>query len=149
MPALATAPASIGRAVDVRADPSELIGVRRLAEAAAIRFGLGEQERFDFTFAVNEAVSNAIEHGGSSPAGTIRVELDTQDDTVVFRVEDYGTFTPKAPGPADVFAERGRGLAFMAAVVDEVDLRRGENGTVVQLCKRRSRANGHSPETAS
>jgi anti-sigma regulatory factor (Ser/Thr protein kinase) len=149
MTALATAPVSIGRALDVRADPSELIGVRRFAEHAAARFGLGEQERFDFTFAVNEAVSNAIEHGRSSPQGTIRVEVATEADALVFRVEDYGEFTPKAPAAADVFAERGRGLAFMAAVVDEVDVRRGESGTVVQLCKRRSSANGHSPEDAS
>jgi anti-sigma regulatory factor (Ser/Thr protein kinase) len=149
MTALATAPASIDRTVDVRADPSELIGVRRFAEEAAARFGLGEQERFDFTFAVNEAVSNAIEHGRSSPAGTIRVEVATEADALVFRVEDYGEFKPKAPMSEVVFAERGRGLAFMTAVVDEVDVRRGESGTLVQLCKRRSDANGHSPEDAS
>jgi anti-sigma regulatory factor (Ser/Thr protein kinase) len=143
MPALATAPASIGRTLDLRAHPSELIAVRRFADTAAVRFGLGERERFDFTFAVNEAVSNAIEHGRSSPDGTIRLNVAAEGDTLVFCVEDYGTFVPKAPA-VDVFAERGRGLAFMAAVVDEVDVRRGETGTVVRLCKRRSNGNGRS-----
>jgi serine/threonine-protein kinase RsbW len=148
MPALATVPDAIERTLDVRADPSELIRVRRLVETAAVRFGLGEQERFDFTFAVNEAVSNAIEHGRSSPQGTIRVDVAAEGDALVFCVEDYGTFVPKAPA-ADVFAERGRGLAFMAAVVDEVDVRRGQSGTIVRLCKRRSNGNGPSPAQAA
>jgi anti-sigma regulatory factor (Ser/Thr protein kinase) len=148
MPALATAPAAIDRSLDVRADPSELITVRRLVETAAARFGLGERERFDFTFAVNEAVSNAIEHGLSSPEGTIRVGLATDGDALVFSVEDYGTFVPKAPA-VDVFAERGRGLAFMAAVVDEVDVKRGDSGTIVRLCMRRSNGNGRSRDQAA
>jgi anti-sigma regulatory factor (Ser/Thr protein kinase) len=143
MPALATAPASIGRSLDLRADPSELVTARRFADVAAARFGLAEQERFDFTFAVNEAVSNAIEHGRSSPDGTIRMDVATEGDALVLSVEDYGTFVPKAPA-VDAFAERGRGLAFMAAVVDEVDVKRGETGTVVRLCKRRSAGNGRS-----
>ena len=54
---------------------------------------------------------------------------------LVFEVEDHGTFVPRAPA-VDPFPERGRGLAFMAAVVDEVDVRRGAGGTVVRLCKR-------------
>ena len=56
---------------------------------------------------------------------------------LVFEVEDHGTFVPSAPA-VDPFPERGRGLAFMAAVVDEFDVRRGAGGTVVRLCKRRT-----------
>jgi anti-sigma regulatory factor (Ser/Thr protein kinase) len=134
--ASATASASIERQLDLRADPSELSTARRFADAAAAGFGLADQDRFDFTFAVNEAVSNAIEHGRGSPEGTIRIHVAGAADVLVFRVEDYGTFAPKPPA-VDAFPERGRGLAFMAAVVDEVDVRRGDGGTVVRLCKRR------------
>jgi serine/threonine-protein kinase RsbW len=123
--------------LELKADPGELATARRFAEAAAARFGLEERERWEFTFAVNEAVSNAIEHGRPAPDGTIRIQLAADDGTLVFEVEDHGTFAPHPP-EIDPLPERGRGLAFMAATVDEVDVRRGPGGTVVRLCKRRA-----------
>jgi anti-sigma regulatory factor (Ser/Thr protein kinase) len=125
--------------LELKADPGELASVRRFVDAAAARFGLEDQERYEFTFAVNEAVSNAIEHGRPSPDGKIRLHVGEEEGALVFEVEDHGTF---APGPAaiDPLPERGRGLAFMAATMDEVDVRRGSNGTVVRLCKRRAAA---------
>jgi serine/threonine-protein kinase RsbW len=123
----------------LRAVASELRTARRFADDAAARFGMEEQERYDFTFAVNEAVSNAIEHGRPSPGGTIDMHIVEEDGALVFEVEDHGSFVPKA-APVDPLPERGRGLAFMAAAVDEVDVRRGRSGTVVRLCKRRAAA---------
>jgi serine/threonine-protein kinase RsbW len=125
--------------LDLTAEPAQLAAARRFANEAAVRFGLEERERYEFTFAVNEAVSNAIEHGRPSPAGTIRMNIGEEDGALVFEVEDHGTFAPKGP-VVDRLPERGRGLAFMAAVVDEVDVRRGASGTVVRLCKRRAAA---------
>jgi serine/threonine-protein kinase RsbW len=123
----------------LKSDPAELATARRFAGAAAARFGLEERERWEFTFAVNEAVSNAIEHGRPLPDGTIRLHLAADDGALVFEVEDHGTFAPSPP-EIDQVPERGRGLAFMAATVDEVDVRRGPSGTVVRLCKRRAAA---------
>jgi serine/threonine-protein kinase RsbW len=122
--------------LELKAEPGELATARRFVDAAAARFGLEDQERYDFTFAVNEAVSNAIEHGDPSPDGTIRMHVGQEDGALVFEVEDHGAFTPGPPA-IDPLYERGRGLAFMAATMDEVDVRRGSNGTVVRLCKRR------------
>jgi anti-sigma regulatory factor (Ser/Thr protein kinase) len=133
----ATTARSIERELDLRAEPTELGTARRFADVAAARFGMDEDERYAFTFAVNEAVSNAIEHGRSSREGTIRMQVAVEEGALVFSVEDYGTFAPKAP-TVDTLPERGRGLAFMAAFVDEVDVRRGDHGTLVRLCKRRS-----------
>jgi serine/threonine-protein kinase RsbW len=135
----APAPPRAPARLELVADPSQLGTARRFADGAAARFGLEERERYEFTFAVNEAVSNAIEHGNPSPGGTIRMQVAEEDDALVFEVEDHGTFKPRAPS-IDPFPERGRGLAFMAAVVDEVDVRRGSSGTVVRLCKRRAAA---------
>jgi serine/threonine-protein kinase RsbW len=123
--------------LELKADPGELAAARRFVDAAAARFGLEDQERYEFTFAVNEAVSNAIEHGDSSPEGTISLHVVAEDGALVFEVEDHGTFTPDPPA-IDPLHERGRGLSFMAATVDEVDVRPGSNGTVVRLCKRRA-----------
>ena len=125
--------------LDLKADPGELATARRFADAAAARFGLGDQERYEFTFAVNEAVSNAMEHGHPSPDGTICIHVAAENGALVFEVEDHGTFAPGPPA-IDALPERGRGLAFMAATMDEVDVRRGTSGTVVRLCKRRAAA---------
>lgn len=125
--------------LELKPDPRQLATARRFVDAAAARFGLHDQERYEFTFAVNEAVSNAIEHGRPSPDGKVRLHVAEEDGALVFEVEDHGTFAPGAPS-VDRFPERGRGLAFMAAMMDEVDVRRGSNGTVVRLCKRRAAA---------
>jgi serine/threonine-protein kinase RsbW len=125
--------------LELKADPGELATARRFVDAAAARFGLVDQDRYEFTFAVNEAVSNAIEHGRPSPDGTIRLNVAEEDGSLVFEVEDHGTFAP-GPPTVDPLHHRGRGLAFMAATMDEVDVRRTGSGTVVRLCKRRAAA---------
>ena len=125
--------------LELKANPGELATARRFVDAAAVRFGLADEERYEFTFAVNEAVSNAIEHGDPSPDGTISMHVGEEDGALVFEVEDHGSFAPGPPA-FDPLHERGRGLAFMAATMDEVDVRRGSSGTVVRLCKRRAAA---------
>jgi anti-sigma regulatory factor (Ser/Thr protein kinase) len=118
------------------AEPTELAETRRLADEAGARYGLKEADRFDFTFAVNEAVTNAIEHGSPSPEGTIHLRFAEERDALVFCVQDYGVFAPRAP-THDPLGARGRGLAFMATMVDRLDVCRGSTGTLVRLSKRR------------
>jgi serine/threonine-protein kinase RsbW len=125
--------------LDLNADPGELATARRFVDAAAVRYGFEDRERYEFTFAANEAVSNAIEHGVPSPDGKIRLHVAAENGALVFEVEDHGTFAPGPPA-VDHLPERGRGLAFMAAAMDEVDVRRSVSGTVVRLCKRRGAA---------
>ena len=118
------------------AEPTELAETRRIADEAAASYGLKEPERFAFAFAVNEAVSNAIEHGSPSPQGTIRLRFAEERDALVFCVQDYGEFAPQAKVHEEP-ASRGRGLALMATMVDELNLCRGSTGTLVRLSKRR------------
>ena len=124
------------REVWLAAEPAELAETRRLADVAAAAYGLPGPERFAFAFAVNEAVSNAIEHGSPSAEGTIRVRFAEEEDALVFCVKDYGEFSPQAKveeGPSN----RGRGLALMASMVEELGLCRDSTGTLVRLIKRR------------
>lgn len=118
------------------AAPTELAETRRLADEAGAQYGLKSDDRFAFTFAVNEAVSNAIEHGTPSQDGTVHVRFTEERDALICCVRDYGQFTPKPPINEEL-GTRGRGLAFMASMVDRVDLCRGSNGTLVRLSKRR------------
>jgi anti-sigma regulatory factor (Ser/Thr protein kinase) len=121
----------------VPAEPTELAETRRIANEAGAKYGLKGDDQFAFTFAVNEAVSNAIEHGEPSPDGTVQVRFREEPDALVCCVRDYGQFTPRPPGE-DELGTRGRGLAFMASLVDRIDLCRGTTGTLVRLSKRRS-----------
>jgi anti-sigma regulatory factor (Ser/Thr protein kinase) len=118
------------------AEPTELAETRRLADAAAASYGLPGDERFAFAFAVNEAVSNAIEHGSPSPEGTIHVRFAEEGDALVFCVKDYGEFSPQ-PKMDESPSNRGRGLALMASMVEELGLCRDSTGTLVRLIKRR------------
>lgn len=127
------------REVWLVAKPTELAETRRMAEEAAASYGLKESERFEFAFAVNEAVSNAIEHGSPSPEGTIRLSFAEERNALVFSVQDYGEFTPQGK-MYDQPTSRGRGLALMATMVEELGLCRGSTGTLVQLTKRRTRS---------
>jgi anti-sigma regulatory factor (Ser/Thr protein kinase) len=120
----------------LRADASELKTARRFAEAAASDFGLDEDARFRFTLAVNEAVANAIEHGAPAADGRIQLRISTQSDALNFEVRDWGSFTVGAPQAPEALPERGRGLAMMATLVDEVDLRPSDDSTVVRLLVR-------------
>jgi anti-sigma regulatory factor (Ser/Thr protein kinase) len=127
--------ASLEREVWLQADSSQLGAARSFADDAAGQFGLGEEERYEFTFAVNEAVSNAIEHGAPSAEGKIRLYTAIEDGALALYVWDWGCFSAQATVP-QALPERGRGLAFMAAMVDEVDLRREGEATVVRVAKR-------------
>jgi anti-sigma regulatory factor (Ser/Thr protein kinase) len=121
-----TAPGNPAQELWLPADPAELVTARRFAEAAAR----------DFILAVNEAVANAIEHGAPSAEGNVRLLISTRGDSLSFEVRDWGRFAVKWPHPEEQLPERGRGLALMASLVDEVDLKPAEDSTVVRLLMR-------------
>lgn len=124
----------------LRQDPRELSRARWLADTAASEHGLDADEQFRFTFAANEAVANAIEHGEASPDGHIVVRSSSADGDLTFEVHDWGTFAPHL-SEADELPDRGRGLALMATMVDEVDVAPTGDSTVVRLVMRgRSKA---------
>ena len=119
----------------------ELRRARWLADTAAAEHGLDADAQFRFTFAANEAVANAIEHGEASPEGHIVVRSSSSAaGDLTFEVRDWGTFTPHL-SEADALPDRGRGLALMATMVDEVDVAPTGDSTVVRLVMRaRSKA---------
>jgi anti-sigma regulatory factor (Ser/Thr protein kinase) len=116
----------------LRQDARELRRARWLADTAAAEHGLEPDAQFRFTFAVNEAVANAIEHGEASPEGHILIRTSSAGDKLCFEVHDWGRFTPTLSAP-DPMPERGRGLALMASMVDEVDVKPSGEATVVRL----------------
>lgn len=130
-----------GRAVSelcLPAQPSALGAARRYAEEAAATFGFDPGGRFEFVFAVNEAVTNAIKHGAPDEQGQIHLSVVVDDaDRLTFIVCDHGTFAPPALDPA-TRSEHGRGLALMASLMDEVQLHIEPGHTTVRLSKARA-----------
>ena len=129
---LTRAPGLRHQELPLRAEPTALTVARGFADAAAAELGLDEDARFRFTLAANEAVANAIEHGAPRADGTVLLRISSDSARLCFEVHDCGGFEVDWSAP-DPLSERGRGLPLMAALVDEVDLRPGPEGTVVRL----------------
>ena len=117
------------------AEPSVVHEARRFADLAAAACGFEESARFDIQLATSEAVSNAIVHGGGENGRTIRISAVEEDGMLTFSVADSGTFVARVDAD-DPLSERGRGLACMARVMDEVRIASGEDGTLVRFSKR-------------
>ncbi len=130
-------PADSGaRELRLPAKASELQRAREYADRAATTFGFRENERFEFVFAVNEAVTNAIRHGTADDAGTIGLRIAAEGDRLMVDVCDSGAFL--APRAAhEPMRDHGRGFALMAKLVDDVEVWTGPEGTTVRLVKHR------------
>ena len=120
----------------VLARRSELGVARKYAEDVAAAFGLDADSRYEFVYAVNEAVTNAIRHGASDEEDMIHMSITADAERLTFAVRDRGTFVMPEPDAPEI-SEGGRGLALMASLVDEVDLHIDPGGTTVRLSKAR------------
>jgi anti-sigma regulatory factor (Ser/Thr protein kinase) len=88
----------------------------------------------DIVLAVNEACSNCIEHAyRDGPPGLIEVEASVEPDSsgwqIAICIADFGTWRAPPSQPTT----RGRGLAIMSALSDDVDLERTSAGTTVRI----------------
>ncbi len=124
------------RELRLPAHASELARARDYASEAASAFGLGERDRFQFVFAVNEAVTNAIRHGTPDVAGTIGLRIDATGDRLTLAVCDCGPFVVPA-ATEELMPDHGRGLELMATLMDDFEVSAEPAGTVVRLGKRR------------
>ena len=120
----------------IQADLGLLKEARDFAARAAQDFGLGEGACYDVKVAMSEAVTNAIQHGSSSPDDPIRIAIMAEGSALVFEVLDTGSFRPRVMRRGEL-SESGRGLEFMRVLMDEVDLRTGKEGTLMRFIKRR------------
>jgi anti-sigma regulatory factor (Ser/Thr protein kinase) len=119
------------------ADLELLKEARDFAARAAEDFGLNERACYDVKVAMSEAVTNAIQHGSSSPKDPIRIAVMAEGPSLVFEVLDTGRFIPRVMRRGEL-SESGRGLEFMRILMDEVDLRPGKGGTLMRFIKRRA-----------
>jgi anti-sigma regulatory factor (Ser/Thr protein kinase) len=121
----------------LRADLAQLKQARDFAERAAAAFGFEHGVRYQVKLAVSEAVTNAIEHGSSSPEDPIIIWAAEESGALVFEVRDTGQFRPRVSRRGDPMPDSGRGLEFLRVLMDEVDVRPGSEGTLLRFAKRK------------
>jgi anti-sigma regulatory factor (Ser/Thr protein kinase) len=121
----------------ILADLRLLKEARDFAERAAADFGFDGAACYDVKLAMSEAVTNAIQHGSSSPTDPIKIGILAEGGALVFEVRDTGRFRPLVMRRGEL-SESGRGLEFMRVLMDEVDLRPGDGGTLMRFAKRRA-----------
>jgi anti-sigma regulatory factor (Ser/Thr protein kinase) len=123
------------RGLSLPADLARLLEARRFAEDAAADFGFDEATQQQIKLAANEAVANAMEHGSRTPSDEVGLTAVEEEGALAIYVRDAGSFVPRMMHRG-AMPERGRGLAFMDLLMDEVEVRPGKRGTEVRLVKR-------------
>jgi anti-sigma regulatory factor (Ser/Thr protein kinase) len=124
-----------GAELELTAELSRLPEARDWADAAAQAFGFDEMVRYQIKMAVSEGVANAVEHGSSSSTDEIKLRAVSEGNSLAFYIRDTGKFIPRMERRGDL-PERGRGLAFLGQLMDEVDIKPSESGTELRFCKR-------------
>jgi serine/threonine-protein kinase RsbW len=107
--------------------------VRSLVDGASRHLGFAEDDCYELTMAVNEAVTNAVEHGATADSH-VHVAVAREGGRLTVEVRDRGDFTPRLP-VEEGLPPRGRGITLMAQLVDEVCVRASDDGTRVRLSK--------------
>jgi len=112
------------------ATPREIADLRHaLADWLAERAVDGVLGR-DLVLAVSEAAANAAEHAyGFDGAGIVDVEVDLDaESTLRASIADYGAWRqPRAT------SDRGRGTLIMRALMADVSIESGPDGTIVRM----------------
>jgi serine/threonine-protein kinase RsbW len=109
--------------------PADLAGVRAFVKTSAERLGLPGQRAELLILAVSELATNTLQH----TAGGGRVRLRVEDGRLLCDVVDAGPLRPlgrRMPAAQEI---RGRGLAIVELVCDDVGIDDEDGGTRVRL----------------
>jgi anti-sigma regulatory factor (Ser/Thr protein kinase) len=109
-------------------EPGDLAAVRAFVRTNAVALGLTHQRADLLTLAVSELTTNTLQH----TAGGGRVRVWAEGAQVVCEVRDNGAPPGFGEMPAPE-SPRGRGLAIVGRVADEVATLSDDGGTVTRI----------------
>lgn len=113
------------------AQSHQLAPVRSALRSWLAQCELPSQTAHNILVAAGEACANAIEHGHRhTPGDTVRLRAEAFVDNLHLTIADSGEW--KTPVAA-VDAHRGRGLALMRAMMQQVTVTPGPAGTIVDM----------------
>ncbi|OBK71214.1 SpoIIE family protein phosphatase [Mycobacterium sp. 1274761.0] len=114
--------------LELPADPSHLASTRAALKGWLTLAGVDADQSLKVLIATGEALSNAIEHGHRLVEGTIRLRARAYADRLHVTVSDGGSW--KTPVAA---THRGRGIALMRALMQDVTILPRDSGTTVHM----------------
>ena len=123
------------RALSIPARLERLAEVREFVDHAASAAGFAEAERYEVKLALNEAVTNAIRHGSESPDDRVEILVSEHDGQLDLSVADSGVFVHRFELRRHL-PEGGRGLAFIAELMDGLEVCPEYEGTTIRFSKR-------------
>ncbi|WP_293004391.1 SpoIIE family protein phosphatase [Mycobacterium sp.] len=117
--------------IEFPADPNLLAGVRGALRDWLRRAALDADQIDAVLVAAGEAVSNAIEHGHrDTPAGSITLRANVTAAELILTITDTGSWKPPLQATKSY---RGRGIALMRALMQDVRIDPEADGTTVHL----------------
>ena len=116
--------------------PAQLAELRRSIRGFMRLHDVDEADAQDVVLAISEATANAIEHGHAGAEAPVEVTLAIRDGRLTGSIRDEGTWKAPHGDP-----NRGRGLAIMRAIAEDVSITHGDGTTVV--FQRALHRNGH------
>ena len=119
--------------ITVRAETSELAGLRRQIHDRAVQLGADEELVDEFLLVVCELATNVLMHTGDE---YVEVRLDRDADAWVIDVAGAdGLHDVNPANPPDPDRIGGRGLFIVNAVMDQVTVVTGWSGRYVRCVK--------------
>jgi anti-sigma regulatory factor (Ser/Thr protein kinase) len=120
-----------GAVTELAFSRDSLAEVRGVVGRAAARAGLAAQRADELVLAVDELATNSVLYGG----GRGRTRIWQQDGALVCEVSDAGHLRHPLAGRVQPRVEQlsGRGLWLVNQVCDLVQIRSGDQGTVVRV----------------
>jgi PAS domain S-box-containing protein len=112
------------------AEPGSLVVLRRRLGRFLHAAGASEAEAYEVTLTVCEAAGNAIEHAYGPGDATFDVAAAFEDGDLVATVRDNGSWRERRS------RHRGRGLAIIKGLMDDVEVAAQDQGTVVRMRRR-------------
>jgi PAS domain S-box-containing protein len=119
--------------LEVSTDPTLLREVRSDVARWLRSAGVAERDVELIQIACHEACSNAIEHAYDFGEGTFAIEAAVEDGKVIVQVSDDGHWVERPEGR---LPRRGRGLALIEALMDDVEISHDDDGTTLRMQRR-------------
>lgn len=134
-----------GHSLTITSRYENLAQVTQFARSIAIDSGLGEREADDIELAVDEAITNVIEHAYlGDPSGIIQINCALDRNEFIIEIRDEGNpidpkkyRSPKISGPISERSIGGLGLFFMRKLMDKVEFHHGrKQGNLTVMVKK-------------
>ena len=128
----------------LEASLDDLATIREFIDSACGSYNIDSDIISDIRLAVDEAVTNVIEHGYGGSSGALEIRVDLQGSDIVIRIHDSAsTFNPLEhndvclDSPLKKQKPGGYGIFIIKKIMDEVDyIPTPERGNILQLVKK-------------